>query len=66
MDEETRVRCVDPFYSTKEQGKGTGLGLGIVQHIVTDHGGALEIESDTREGHHGPDPAAGCRRFPVI
>ncbi|MEE8107374.1 MAG: HAMP domain-containing sensor histidine kinase [Planctomycetota bacterium] len=50
MDEETCRRCVDPFYSTKEQGKGTGLGLGIVQHIATDHGGALEIESGLGTG----------------
>ena len=50
MDAETRRRCVDPFYTTKEVGKGTGLGLGIVQHIVTDHGGALEIESEPGSG----------------
>lgn len=48
MDEETVRRCVDLFFSTKPEGQGTGLGLGIVQHIVTDHGGVLEI--DSREG----------------
>ncbi len=50
MDDEIRRRCVDPFYSTKEEGKGTGLGLGIVQHIATDHGGSLEIESEAGKG----------------
>jgi signal transduction histidine kinase len=50
MDPETRRRCVDLFFSTKPEGQGTGLGLGIVQHIVTDHGGALDIESEPGKG----------------
>jgi signal transduction histidine kinase len=50
MDPETRRRCVDLFFSTKPEGQGTGLGLGIVQHIVTDHGGALDIESEQGKG----------------
>jgi len=50
MDEETRRRCVDLFYTTKAAGAGSGLGLAIVQHIVTDHGGALEIESEPARG----------------
>lgn len=50
MDPETRRRCVDLFFSTKPEGQGTGLGLGIVQHIVTDHGGALEIDSAEGRG----------------
>ncbi|MGH7163413.1 MAG: sensor histidine kinase, partial [Planctomycetota bacterium] len=50
MDAETRARCVDLFYSTKPEGEGTGLGLGIVQHIATDHGGTLEIESEKGKG----------------
>jgi len=50
MDEETVERCVDLFYSTKPEGEGTGLGLGIVQHIVIDHGGSLDIGSEPGEG----------------
>jgi signal transduction histidine kinase len=50
MDEETRRRCVDFFFSTKPEGEGTGLGLAIVQHIVTDHGGSLDIESERGRG----------------
>ncbi|MHC4940597.1 MAG: sensor histidine kinase [Planctomycetota bacterium] len=50
MDEETAQRCVDLFYSTKPEGEGTGLGLGIVQHIVIDHGGSLEIQSEPGRG----------------
>ena len=50
MDEETRRRCVDMFYTTKPAGKGYGLGLAAVQHIATDHGGELEIESEPGRG----------------
>lgn len=50
MDAETAERCVDLFFSTKPEGEGTGLGLGIVQHIVVDHGGTLEIDSEPHQG----------------
>ncbi|MHC4492538.1 MAG: sensor histidine kinase [Planctomycetota bacterium] len=50
MDAETVRRCVDLFFSTKPEGEGTGLGLAIVQHIVTDHGGALGIDSEKGRG----------------
>jgi signal transduction histidine kinase len=50
MDAETVGRCVDLFFSTKPEGEGTGLGLAIVQHIVTDHGGALDIDSAKGRG----------------
>jgi len=50
MDADTVQRCVDLFFSTKPEGEGTGLGLGIVQHIVIDHGGSLEIDSEPNRG----------------
>jgi len=50
MDSETAQRCVDLFFSTKPEGEGTGLGLGIVQHIVVDHGGSLDIDSQPERG----------------
>ena len=50
MDGETAQRCVDLFFSTKPEGEGTGLGLGIVQHIVIDHGGSIDIASTPEKG----------------
>lgn len=38
------------FFTTKEQGRGTGLGLYIVQRIVTERGGSIEVESVPNEG----------------
>ena len=45
MDPETMDRIFDPFFSTKEQGKGTGLGMSIVYGLVNEVGGFLEIQS---------------------
>ena len=45
---EVAARMFEPFYTTKGPGKGTGLGLALVQAIVADHGGAIEVE--TRQG----------------
>ena len=49
MDEETRRRCLEPFYTTKGD-RGTGLGLSAVYGIIERHGGLLEIESEMGRG----------------
>ena len=49
MDEETRRRCLEPFYTTKGE-RGTGLGLSAVYGIIERHGGTLDIESEKGRG----------------
>lgn len=40
----------EPFFSTKEPGRGTGLGLFIASQIVRDHGGRIDVESEAGAG----------------
>jgi len=49
MDKETVDRAIEPFFSTKELGEGTGLGLSMVDGLIAQLGGALAIES--KPGH---------------
>ncbi len=50
MDENTRRRAFDHFFTTKEPKKGTGLGLAMVFAIVNNHGGRLQLESEQGKG----------------
>lgn len=49
MDEDTRLRCVEPFYTTKGA-SGSGLGLAVCQSIIQRHSGRLAIESTIGKG----------------
>lgn len=50
MDEATRERIFEPFFSTKETGKGTGLGLAMVHGMVTQSHGRIRVDSAPGEG----------------
>jgi len=49
MDEETRRRCLEPFFTTKGT-RGTGMGLAMVYGVAQRHGATLELESEPGRG----------------
>ena len=50
MDSETLARCVEPFFSTKEVGQGTGLGLAMVHGLAAQSGGVFRMTSQPGVG----------------
>ncbi len=50
MSPEVRKRIFDPFFSTKQETKGVGLGLAVVYGIVQRHEGRIEVESQPGQG----------------
>ena len=50
MPEDVKEQIFTPFFTTKERGKGTGLGLPIALGIVQSHGGAIAIDSAPGKG----------------
>jgi signal transduction histidine kinase len=45
-----RDRIFDPFFTSKEPGQGTGLGLSLTREIVDEHAGTLELKSPEEGG----------------
>ncbi len=50
ISEETMQRIFDPYFTTKENGSGTGLGLAVVYGIVSAHKGAIQVNSMPGKG----------------
>ncbi|CAK0768156.1 two-component system, cell cycle sensor histidine kinase and response regulator CckA [uncultured Gammaproteobacteria bacterium] len=50
MDARTMERMFDPFFTTREVGEGTGLGMAIVHGIITKHDGTIRVHSTPGQG----------------
>ncbi|MFA6566868.1 MAG: ATP-binding protein [Victivallales bacterium] len=50
MDEKVLEKLFIPFFTTKDVGEGTGLGLPVVHGIVTSHGGSIKVKSEPGKG----------------
>lgn len=60
MSQETKDKAFDPFYTTKDVGSGTGLGLSVTKELMEKNGGEITLQSELGEG------TTLTLRFPLI
>ena len=60
MPPDVLARCLEPFFTTKRRGQGSGLGMSTVYGLVNERGGHMDIDSDPT-GTADPDLAAPVR-----
>ena len=60
MSDEIKNKILEPFFTTKKVGKGTGLGVSISYGIIRDYDGTIEIESEVGKG------TSFTLRFPAV
>ena len=59
-------RIFDPYFSTKQEGKGSGIGLSVVHGIVESHGGYIKVESNKEKGTRFDVYLPVCRNYSDI
>ncbi|MFG1485273.1 ATP-binding protein [Halobacteriovorax sp. RZ-1] len=50
ISDENKIKIFEPYFTTKEYGKGSGLGLSLSKKIIKEHGGTITIESEIDNG----------------
>ena len=65
MDRRVLSRVTEPFFTTKQPGKGTGLGLAMAKGFVEQSGGSLTIDSEVGHGTTHRAVAAGAVGLPT-
>lgn len=50
MSDDAKKQMFIPFFTTKDVGQGTGIGLSVVHGIITSHGGSIKVESELGKG----------------
>lgn len=50
MSEHTQAHLFEPFYTTKKDGEGSGLGLAMAASIIAEHHGSISILKSNQEG----------------
>jgi signal transduction histidine kinase len=66
IKEEFLAHIYEPFFTTKSEGKGTGLGLFVSYGIITKYGGTIDCKSHTGEIHHQPAGTTFTIKLPCV